>query len=91
MTNNIASTKDKDFTIPKEIRDYYESEFVCAIEKPKQFVKIKRSHLQSLEVSFAEFKKMILKPILDELEEANILSQDEKKCLIEFRSKMEFF
>lgn len=91
MTSNSSSNKDIDFTSPKEIRDYYEYEFVCVLNKLKPFVRIKQSHIQFLKLTIAEFKKMILKPILDELEEARSLSQDEKKYLIEFRSKIEDF
>ncbi len=91
MTNSSSSNSDIGFTIPNGIRDYYEYEFVCVLNKLKPFVKIKHSHIQFLMITLAEFKKKILKPILDELEEAKSLSQDEKKYLIEFRSKIEDF
>jgi hypothetical protein len=91
MTNSNSSNSDIGFTIPKEIRDYYEIEFVCVIDEQKQFVVILRSHIQFFNVGLAEFKINILKPILDELEEAKRLSSAEKKWLIEFKCKLEGF
>lgn len=91
MTKDSSSNKDKDFPIPKEIRDYYEYEFVCVINKKKRFVEIVHSHILFFKLSLAEFKKKILKRILDELEEATNFSSDQKKHLIEFKSKLEDF
>lgn len=91
MTNSSSSNKDKEFPIPQEIRDYYKIESVCVIGKLKRFIKIKKNHIQFLNLTLTEFKKKILKPMLDELEEAKNLSEDEKKDIIEFRSKMEDF
>ncbi len=89
MTKGSSSNSDIGFPIPKEIRNYYEYEFVCVINKKKRFVEIVLSHILFFKLSLAEFKKKILKRILDELEEARYFSSDEKKSLIEFRSKVE--
>lgn len=91
MTNNSSSNKDKDFPIPKEIRDYYEYEFLCVLKKLKPFIRIKQSHIEFLKITLAQFKKEILRPVLDGLEEAGNLSSEEKKYLIEFKSKLEGF
>jgi hypothetical protein len=91
MTNNNSSNDDKDFPIPKEIRDYYEYEFVWVINKKKRFVEIVRSHILFFKLSLAEFKEKVLRRILDEFNETRNLSKDEKKYLIEFKSKMEGF
>ena len=91
MTNISSSNKDKDFTIPREIRDYYEYEFICVINKRRRFVMILRNHVQYFKLSLDEFKKQILKLILDELNETRNLSEVEKQDLIEFGSKPEDF
>ena len=91
MTNNSSSNSDIGFTIPQEIRDYYEYEFVWVINKKKRFVEIVRSHILFFKLSLPEFKEKVLRRILDEFDEARILSKDEKKDLIEFKSKLEGF
>ena len=91
MTNNSSSNSDIGFTIPQEIRDYYEYEFVWVINKKKRFVEIVKSHILFFKLSLPEFKEKVLRRILDEFDEARILSKDEKKDLIEFKSKLEGF
>jgi hypothetical protein len=91
MTNNNSPNKDKAFPIPEEMKDYYKYEFLCVLNKLKPFINIKQSHIQFLKITLVEFKKKILKPILDELEDAKNLSHDEKKYLIEFRANLEGF
>jgi hypothetical protein len=91
MTSSSSSNSDIGFTVPKEIRDYYEIEFVCVIDEQKQFVIILRSHIQFFNLDLAEFKRNILKPILDELQEAKSLSSAEKKWFIECNCKAEGF
>ena len=53
MTNNSSSNNDIDFPIPKEIRDYYEYEFVCVINKKKQFVEIIRESYSFFKLSLS--------------------------------------
>ena len=89
MTNNSSSNSDIGFTIPQEIRDYYEYEFVWVINKKKRFVEIVKSHILFFKLSLPEFKEKVLRRILDEFDEASNLSKDEKKDLIEFKSKLE--
>jgi len=91
MTNSSSSNNDKDFPIPKQIRDYYEYEFVWVVNKKKRFVEIVRSHVLFFKLSLAEFKEKVLRRILDEFDETRNLSKDEKKYLIEYQSKMESF